>query len=258
MPARDLTLLHDAALAAGVIAKRHFGTGPESWDKGDAQGPVSVADIEVNDMLHAELGTARPDYGWLSEESPDDTARLGADRVFIIDPIDGTRAFLAGERSFAHSLAIAEHGEIIAAVVHLPMRDETYTASRGGGAFLNGARLQVAATTMPNAARILSARSNLDPAHWQGAVPPFARHFRPSLAWQMGLVAAARFDGMLSLRPTWEWDVAAGTLIVVESGGLVQTRARQAPRFNTHDAQLNGVLAGPPALIHALAAQLRN
>lgn len=252
----DLTLLMDAAHAAGAIARRHFGTGPESWDKGGAQGPVSVADIEVNDMLRAELGAARPDYGWLSEETPDDTARLGPERTFIIDPIDGTRAFLAGEHSFAHSLALAEGGQIIAAVVHLPMRNETFTARLGGGARLNGQPLAASRATNAEGARVLTNKANLRPALWQGPVPDFSRHFRPSLAWRMCLVATGRYDAMLTLRPTWEWDVAAGALIVAESGGAVRTQARLAPRFNNPVPQLSGLVAGAPVLTDALLARL--
>jgi len=254
--ARDIALLSEAALAAGEIARRHFGTGPESWDKGGTQGPVSVADLEINDMLKASLGAARPDYGWLSEETPDDAARLGPERTFIIDPIDGTRAFLAGDTSFSHSLALAEGGEIIAAVVHLPMRDETYIATLGGGASLNGVALAVSQTSNPEGASILSNKANLMPAFWSGPVPLVKRHFRPSLAWRMCLVASGQYDAMLTLRPTWEWDVAAGALIVAEAGGSVRTRDHLAPRFNNPEPQLNGLVAGPAALTNALIARL--
>ena len=256
MLAPELALLSEAAQEAGEIARRHFGTGPQSWEKSADQGPVSIADIEVNDMLRARLGAARPEYGWLSEESPDDAARLATLRTFIIDPIDGTRAFLAGEHSFAHSLALAENGVIVAAVVHLPMRNETYTASLGGGAFLNGVPLRASTAPLSADARILTSRASLNIEHWAAGPPAFARHFRPSLAWRMCLVAAGRFDAMITLRPTWEWDVAAGTLIVAEAGGLVQTRARQAPRFNNASPLLDGLLAGPAGLMTALGASL--
>lgn len=256
MLARDLALLTEAALEAGAIAKRHFGTGPESWDKGGAQGPVSVADLEINDMLRATLGAARPDYGWLSEETPDDAARLGPERTFIIDPIDGTRAFLAGDTSFAHSLALAEAGEIIAAVVHLPMRNETYVATLGGGASLNGAALAVSHSTNPEGARVLTNKASLAQDLWTGPVPLISRHFRPSLAWRMCLVATGQYDAMFTLRPTWEWDVAAGALIVAEAGGTVRTRDHIAPRFNNPAPQLNGLVAGPAALTNALIARL--
>ncbi|MBL9052808.1 MAG: 3'(2'),5'-bisphosphate nucleotidase CysQ, partial [Tabrizicola sp.] len=110
MPVPDLDLLTEAARAAGRIALGFWRKDPKVWDKGAEHGPVTEADLAVNDMLKTRLQAARPGYGWLSEETPDDTARLDSDWVFIIDPIDGTRAFVAGEENFAHSLAVAHRG----------------------------------------------------------------------------------------------------------------------------------------------------
>ena len=107
MPERDLALLTDAAREAGRIAMRFWRRDPQVWDKGGEHGPVTEADLAVNDMLKPMLLAARPDYGWLSEETPDNADRLSRDTVFIVDPIDGTRAFVAGEETLAHSLAVA-------------------------------------------------------------------------------------------------------------------------------------------------------
>ncbi|TAG15735.1 MAG: 3'(2'),5'-bisphosphate nucleotidase CysQ, partial [Rhodobacterales bacterium] len=126
---RDLALLTEAAREAGRIALRYWRREPKVWDKGGDHGPVTEADLAVNDMLKLMLLSARPDYGWLSEETPDDAARLSAETVFIIDPIDGTRAFVAGEETFAHSLAVAHQGKVTAGVVFLPALDKIYTAS---------------------------------------------------------------------------------------------------------------------------------
>ena len=143
MLAADLKLLLSAGVAAGEIAKRYFMANPETWDKGGGQGPVTEADLEIDRMLKAKLLAARPDYGWLSEESEDGTARLSAERVFIVDPIDGTRAFINGEKTWSHALAVVENGAVVAAVVHVPMLGRTYTATRGGGAFCNEAAISV-------------------------------------------------------------------------------------------------------------------
>ncbi|WP_411724285.1 inositol monophosphatase family protein, partial [Loktanella salsilacus] len=110
MPATDLPLLLDAAAAAGDIALRYFKSDPQVWDKAGDQGPVTEADLAVNDMLTARLRSAQPDYGWLSEETPDDTARLTTHRQFVIDPIDGTRAFINHSLDWAHALAVVEDG----------------------------------------------------------------------------------------------------------------------------------------------------
>jgi myo-inositol-1(or 4)-monophosphatase len=137
-PATDLALLIEATEAAGRIALSYWRQAPKAWEKAAEAGPVSEADLAVDAALAAGLRAARPDYGWLSEETPDDPARLSRDRVFILDPIDGTRAFLAGEETFSVSLAVATAGLVTAAVVHLPARGETYAAHLDGEARLNG------------------------------------------------------------------------------------------------------------------------
>ncbi|MFC7702899.1 3'(2'),5'-bisphosphate nucleotidase CysQ [Plastorhodobacter daqingensis] len=256
MPADDLTLLHEAAEAAGRIAARHFGAGPESWDKGNGQGPVSAADLEVDRMLQHELLAARPDYGWLSEESADTPERLQAERVFIVDPIDGTRAFLEGQRGFAHALAIVRNGVPEAAVVHLPLLGLTYAATLGGGATLNGRPVRTPARATVSGARILATRPQLAPALWPGGVPDVSRHFRPSLAWRLCLVADGSFDGMLTLRPAWEWDIAAASLIATEAGAQVSDRSGMALRFNAPHPQTPGVLAGPEGVHRGLLERL--
>ena len=138
MPAADLALLIEAAQEAGRIATRFSGPKAQTWHKPEGAGPVTEADLAVNDMLERELRAARPDYGWLSEESLDRGDRLAANRVFIIDPIDGTRSFIDGSRTWAHSIAVAERGEVTAAVIYLPLRDKLYTAAKGQGARKTG------------------------------------------------------------------------------------------------------------------------
>ncbi len=256
MPGSDLALLVEAAIAAGEIARRHFDGAPKVWDKPDGFGPVTEADLEVNDMLRERLSAARPDYGWLSEESPDDPARLAATRVFVVDPIDGTRAFISGQKSFAHSLAIAEEGEIVAGVVHLPMLDRIYAARAGQGATLNGAPIRASAREEIAAARLIGPAAVLDPRHWRGAPPAFEREFRPSLAYRLCLVAEGRFDAMLTFRPTWEWDVAAGGLIAQEAGAAVRDTTGAAPRFNQSKPLLAGFVATAPALAAPLLARI--
>lgn len=243
MPDSDLSLLVDAAFAAGDIARGYFNAAPEVWEKSDGQGPVTEADLHVNRQLAADLQTARPDYGWLSEESEDGDRRLHTDRQFIIDPIDGTRAFIEGAKDWAHSIAVTENGIPIAGVIYLPLRDALYAAARGQGATLNGKPIRATANKPMTDATVLSSKPNVAPTHWQADVPPFKRHFRSSLAYRMALVAEGRFDGMLTLRPTWEWDVAAGALIVSEAQGTASDQSGAIPRFNNAHPQINGMVA---------------
>ncbi|MGJ8612291.1 MAG: 3'(2'),5'-bisphosphate nucleotidase CysQ [Octadecabacter sp.] len=252
---RDLDLLIAAARSAGDIACGYFNASPEVWEKSGGQGPVTEADLHVNRQLSADLQTARPDYGWLSEETEDGDARLKTDRQFIVDPIDGTRAFIEGSNDWAHSLAIAEHGIVTTAVVYLPMRDAMYTATIGKGATLNGAPITARGDQPIDAATVLTAKPNMDPKYWAALAPPFKRHFRSSLAFRLALVAEGRFDGMMTLRPTWEWDVAAGALIVSEAGGFASDQAGEVPLFNNPHPQINGMVAAG-GIHHKLIAAL--
>jgi myo-inositol-1(or 4)-monophosphatase len=257
LPGSDLALLRDAAAAAGRIATRHFRQGPQIWDKGGGHGPVTEADLEIDRMLRADLLAARPGYGWLSEETDDDTRRLGARRLFIVDPIDGTRAFIDGRRAFAHALAVVEDGRVTAGVVCLPLMDKLYEAELGRGARLNGRPIRASDRAELDGADILAGRPQLAPELWPGGVPKVTRHHRPSLAYRLCLVAEGRFDGMVTLRPSWEWDIAAGALILSEAGARVTDRFGAPLRFNEPDPRHPGLVAGAPAVHAGLLARLR-
>ncbi len=258
MPASDLDLLLEAAHAAGNVALGFSGRTARRWDKPDGAGPVTEADIAVNTMLEEKLRTARPDYGWLSEESDDTAERLNREHVFIIDPIDGTRSFAEGSDIWAHSIAIARAGEITAAVVYLPARQKTFHAAKGQGAFLNGAPIRVGKRRDLSGAEVLTTRPNLEASHWRGATAPdIRRAHRPSLAYRMALVAQGKFDGMLTLRPAWEWDIAAGDLILREAGAEATDRRGNPLVFNNPHPSQDGVIAAGGAIHAQILAKLR-
>jgi myo-inositol-1(or 4)-monophosphatase len=254
LPAHDLDLLTHAALDAGKIALQFWRNNPRTWDKDGS--PVTEADIAVNDMLRVRLCGARPDYGWLSEETPDGVERLSCENVFIIDPIDGTRSFVAGEDTFAHSLAIARNGVVIAGVVYLPALDRLYTASLTAPALRDGQPIAPSGRMDADGATLLTSRPNLDAAHWPGGVPPVKRTFRASLAYRMCLVAEGRHDAMLTLKDAWEWDIAAGALICTRAGAVVTDRTGGALAFNSRYPQTAGVVAATPALHDGLMTRL--
>ena len=257
MPGNDLALLIDAARAAGRIAHGFWRQSPEIWDKPGGAGPVTTADLAVDRMLKDELRAARPDYGWLSEETPDDPARLAHDRCFIVDPIDGTRAFIEGDTSFAHALAVAEGGRVTAAVVYLPERDALYAATEDGPATLNGRPIAAARPDHAGGATVLTSAATLAPEHWAGLMPPPVRRvFRASFAWRLCLVAEGRFDAALTLRPSWEWDIAAGDLIARRAGATVTDRSGAGLRFNRPDPRADGVIAAGDALWKVLQGGL--
>jgi myo-inositol-1(or 4)-monophosphatase len=242
---------------AGRIATSFSGASAKCWDKPGGAGPVTEADLAVNAFLLSSLRQSRPDYGWLSEESEDDTERLNKDRVFIIDPIDGTRSFVEGANTWAHSLAIAEKGRVTAAVVYLPLRDKLYTAALGQGAALNGTPITASQTHDITQSEILAAKPALQPGLWHaGQAPDFKRVYRPSLAYRLALIAQGRFDGMLTLRKSWEWDIAAGALIVAEAGGIGSDRTGGPLTFNNPDPRLNGVVVAGAQLHGSLQGAL--
>lgn len=255
-PAAELRLLVEAAEAAGALALGSFGRAYQSWEK-PGQGPVTAADLAVDRMLRAELLAARPDYGWLSEESQSDADLDRYERLFIVDPIDGTRAFMAGQDGWGPALAVVERGRLIAGVMHLPARAETYAAAAGGGATLNGAPIRASARGTLKDARALISSAQMKPELWPGGLPPVSRQFRPSLAWRLCLVAAGEFDLMVTLRDAWEWDIAAGTLIATEAGATVTDRDGGPLVFSRHPARAPGVIAAPAPLHRALIALLR-
>lgn len=252
----DLALLTEAALASGKIALQFWRRDPKVWEK-PGQGPVTEADMAVNAMLADTLRAARPTYGWLSEEDADTPARLSSDRVFIIDPIDGTRAFIAGEETFAHSLGIAEKGRVIAGVVYLPALDTLYTATLNGPALKDGEPIRASQHPGIPGAHLLTTQPNLAPEHWPGGVPDVKRSFRASLAYRLCLVAEGRFDGMLTLRDAWEWDIAAGTLIAERAGAVITDKHGAALGFNAARPQAPGVIAAAPGLHADLRGRLQ-
>ncbi len=246
--AADRALLERAAREAGRVALGFAGDALDVRYKAADGSPVTAADLAVNARLEELLRGAQPDYGWLSEESVDSDARRAAEKVFIIDPIDGTRSFIAGEDTWAHSLAVAENGIVTAAAVYLPKRDLLYSAALGQGAVLNGVPIRATATGRLEEAEVLAPRPVMDSPYWRVPLPPIRRAHRPSLAYRLGLVAEGRFDAMLTFRPTWEWDIAAGTLLLQEAGARVTDRLGRPLRFNARHPQHPGVVAANPAL----------
>lgn len=252
----DLRLLTEAAQEAGKLALRFWKQNPDHWDKGGGAGPVSEADLAVNTLLADMLQSQRPDYGWLSEESQDEPSRLLQKRCFIIDPIDGTRAFLAGDSSFAHALAITENEEVVAGVVYLPALGLTYAATKAGPATCNGSPIGPTSAQHIEKTSLLTSKASDEPQHWKAGRPGYIRSFRPSLAWRLCLVAEGRFDATLSLRPVWDWDIAAASLVATRSGALATNGHGGALLFNTASAQNAGLLVAGPQLHRQYLAAL--
>jgi myo-inositol-1(or 4)-monophosphatase len=252
----DLELARAAAVAAGDLALSHFCTGRKSWYKGPGQ-VVTEADLAVDGLLHDLLRAARPDHGWLSEERADDRSRTHCRRIWMVDPIDGTRAFAEGVPQFAISVALVEGGEPLLGVVLNPATGERFEASRGGGAWLNGQRLSVSSRAALADAKLLSSRTEMKRRHWPSMIPEAQFTTIGSLAYKLALIASGRFDGLVSLRASHDWDIAAAQLMVSEAGGRLTDATGRAIVLNRDPPRHAGLaVAGTESLHDALLARL--
>lgn len=236
----DLELLRSSAVTAGIIASGYFRKDVKNWTK-EFGSPVSEADIVLDDFLRAALGRARPGYGWLSEESVDDPARLERRRVFVVDPIDGTRGFLRGEDAWCISLAVVEDGQPIAGVIYAPARDEMYEASTESGVRLNGRpllrrrRVDGGEPLIPAPGAVHRELSAAGLAYARGP------HYS-SLAYRLVQVARGKLDAAVARRGANDWDIAAAALILSETGIALEDVCTEHIRFNKADVR-HGALA---------------
>jgi myo-inositol-1(or 4)-monophosphatase len=248
----DRDLLVHAVREAGAIAKAAFGTRPRMWEKSKGN-PVTEIDLEVNVHLHERLLEARPDYGWLSEESADDSERLGKKRIYIIDPIDGTLAFIKHKPEFTICTAVVEGGRPVAAAIYNPITDEMYAAAIGTGATRNGQPIHVSSTVHIEGSRMLVAKDVIRHRLWPKPWPAdLIAENRASVAYRMALVARGEFDSMASFSSKYEWDIAAGDLIVREAGGLVTSHTGAELAYNQPAPRLRSVICAGPAMHAAI------
>ena len=225
----DLELLRSNAVAAGIMALARFRQPIRTWSK-ENQSPVTEADLEVDRFLTASLCGARPDYGWLSEESVDNPERLEKRRVFVVDPIDGTRAYIRGEDYWTISLAIVEDGVAVAGVVYAPARDELYDAVLGGGARCNEESL--VRDTASGDSPILAAPAAVHREMADAGFDYEAGALLPSLAYRLVQVATGRFDAVASRRGAQDWDIAGAAIILSEAGIDFEDVCAGPIRFN--------------------------
>jgi myo-inositol-1(or 4)-monophosphatase len=246
----DLELLVQAAREAGEIALSRLERGLKIWNKSEGS-PVTDADLAANEHLEGRLRAARPDYGWLSEESEDGPERLERRRLFVVDPIDGTAAFMKGKPWWTVALAIVEDGRPVAAVVHAPAISETFEAALGEGARLNGEPIRASDATRLEDAELLVDARLLDRPIWSEPWPSVKVSKRDSIAYRIALVAAGAFDATLAISPKWDWDVCAGALIAEEAGAVVSDHRGRAFAFNRPVPRQASLLCAAPGL-HAL------
>ena len=249
MTASDLELIGQAALEAGELALKLKRDGQvKSWSK-EGGSPVTNADLAVDRLLKEALCAARPDYGWLSEETADDLGRLQARRVFVVDPIDGTIAFIKDRPYWAVSIAVVEDGQPVCGVLYAPALDETYVAERGAGALRNGASIHVGSKAGLEGSAMLSDAKTIRDPRWPTPWPEDMRvESRNSVAYRMALVAAGEFDAVLALSSKCDWDLAAADLILREAGGLCTDHLDRPFAYNLASTCKPSLVCAAPAL----------
>jgi myo-inositol-1(or 4)-monophosphatase len=232
---------------AGRIAAERCGSAFRRWEKVPGH-PVCDVDLEVDSFLRERLAALDPEAGWLSEETLDQSDRIERRRLWVVDPIDGTRDYLRGGPGWSVSVALVEDRAPLIGVLAAPARGELWAAERGGGAWRNGERLRVSGRTTLSGARVPTDTLPAVDADLVAVDKP------NSIALRIGLVAAGEADLVATLKWGFEWDIAAAALIAEEAGATVSGALGQPLAFNTASGEAFGVLVAAPG-IHAAAAE---
>jgi myo-inositol-1(or 4)-monophosphatase len=253
----ELKLAVQGAREAGALILNYYQADYEIRDKG-YHNPVTTADHAADARLKQILGEGYPEYGWLSEETVDSPERLRCARVWVVDPLDGTKEFIEGVPHFVVSVALVEHHQPVLGVLFNPVTGELFTATKGGGAWLNGEPLRCSGKTAPAEMVILNSRSETRRGLWEPYRERFAE-LRPvgSVAYKLALTSAGRADVFASLRPKNEWDICAGHCLVAEAGGVVMTLGAEEVSYNNAETIFRpGIVAGNPTAVRNTLAVL--
>lgn len=245
-----------AVREAGALAMDYFRKGARKWEKA-ADDPVTEADLAVDALLRERLLGRLPDDGWLSEESERTPHAPDRPSIWVVDPIDGTRAFIERKPHFTICAALVHAGQAVLGAVFNPATDEFFEASLGGGAFCNGAPIRVGDHEELRDTRMIGYRAMFDDRHWRTPWPPVKIHMVNSIAYRLVLVARGDHDACINLKPQNDWDIAAAELILREAGGVCTNRDGQPYRFHGKGGMNQNVIAANPVLQARLVAKLR-
>jgi myo-inositol-1(or 4)-monophosphatase len=253
--AREREVAERAAREAGAIVRGWYERGVRVTEKGP-DNPVTRADLEANACIRALLSAAFPDDGWLSEETADSTDRLGRRRVWVVDPLDGTKEFIQHIPEFCVCIALVEDGRPVVAVEYNPAADRLYAAARGEGTIVNGAPARVSRTARVADAVVLASRSEDKRGEWDPFKSRMHVRLTGSVAFKLAELSTGAGDATFTLTPKNEWDICAGTLLVEEAGGKV-TDLHGAPLvFNQPTTLRPGMIASNGTLHDGLLAAI--
>ena len=254
--ARERELAEHAAREAGAIVRRYYASGVDAAEKAPGN-PVTKADLEANARIRALVAAAFPDDGWLSEETADSHARLAHRRVWVVDPLDGTKEFIQHIPEFCVCVALVEAGRPVVAIEYNPAADRLYVAVRGEGTTVNGARARVSTTARVPDAEVLASRSEDKRGEWDAFKPRVRVKLTGSVAFKLAEIASGAGDATFTLTPKNEWDICAGSLLVEEAGGRATDLAGRPLVFNQPSPLRPGMIASNGVLHDGLLALIR-
>ncbi len=250
----DLPLLESAVREAGSMALAMLKQGLTVWHKPDGS-VLTDGDLVIDEFLKSTLIKARPDYAWLSEESPDDLVRLTGKRIWIVDPIDGTRSYSKGGSSWNIGASLVENGRPLLSCVYHPQLGRFYSAALGQGATLNGEKLVLAEQQESlKGLRIMGSKSLTSKCERYGTITVAAGDM-PLLA-RFAMLASGELDATVSVGPKNDWDLAPGELLVTEAGGIVTDLRGNLFKYNQPSRQQPGLVAAAPSRHKALVKSL--
>ncbi len=250
--ARELEAARQAALAAGAILERHYRDRGYDIDSKGKDNPVTTADFEADARLKQLLHGGFPEYGWLSEETADDGGRLNRERVWIVDPLDGTKEFIKGIPEFVVAIALIEDGAPALGVTYNPIKRELFAGGAGFGCFVDHAPAAVSSTSTLERATILASRSETSRGEWKAYEGSMTVRAIGSVAYKLALVAAGRADATFTLTPKSEWDIASGAALILAAGGAVTDVHGDPLVFNKKSVKVPGLIASNGHLHAAL------
>ena len=239
----ELALARKAARAAGDILRGHWRRGDYQIGSKGKDNPVTQADLEADRALKRLLHDPFPEYGWLSEETADSEARLKCRRVWIVDPLDGTKEFIQGIPEFCVAVALVEEGHPVLGVTYNPITREMFWSARGMGCHLNTEAVRVTRTRVLRRANVLASRSETARGEWEVFHGRLRVSPTGSVAYKLALVAAGKGDATFTRSPKSEWDIASGAALLAEAGGTMTDIHGTMIRFNQRRVKVAGMIA---------------
>ena len=240
-------LVKESILEAGKLALKWFKKDPEQWKKEDGS-LVSKADIEINDLLNKLLKNKNPEFGWLSEENEDDKSRLNKKITFVVDPLDGTKAFLEGKKEFSISVAIVKNGLPISGIVFSPSTGEMFEAEKNKGSWKNNKKVIISNYNRLEKCKMIAFKPMFSHPAWKEPWPKMDVENRNSIAYRMALVASGQYDAMMALNSKNDWDIAAGDLLISEAGGIVTLHTNKKIIYNIENTKKPSVIGTNKAI----------